>query len=549
MPTLVEKLARWSHQLSYEDIPERVRRKARLQIFSVLAAIHGSYRHEIGKTVVEGVESWAGDGPCTIVPTGKKADLLSAVYANTCLSAALDYDDYLMFGHTGHSAVCVPLAVAEKSRRSLKTALTAQVIANEIEGRLGGAVLVGPHNGQGWSHIHLAGSAAAAAKVLGLSEEKTAHAIAISLYQPTYVLWPGFMGPDSKATTAASPAVIGVQAALLASKGATGPLEIIEHPQGYLARMSYMPTPFFISGLGRSWVTDTLAYKIYPGCAYIDTTVDALLAILSDYRDEKGKDLDPAVVEEVEVRATLLTVEMDQLSKTGGNFDPESPVSVNFSIPANVALVLLHGGLSPDHLGKTELKKNSGLIKKLADKVRLEHDWSLTLSFLEAVDGVLPLEDVLAEIELSKFWKARSSIQEQYGSSMGFGLADLKKLWQETDVKSRLRRYAGSRLRGKGKKAGGGFDLGNCPVHRFTMPFAARVTLRTNTGAVYSKKQDVPHGGPGHPLDITEDFVLKKYICESGKILGTEKANANVKYADDLEVKLTAGKLLDQSSM
>ncbi len=549
MACLVEEMAKWAHALSYEDVPSRVLQKARLQIFSVLGAIHGSYRHEIGKTILSGVESWAADGPCTIVPTGRKVDLLSAIYANTSLSAALDYDDYLMFGHTGHSAVCVPLAMAEKSRRSMKLAITAQVIANEIEGRLGGAVMVGPHNGQGWSHIHLAGAAAAAAKLLGLSEEKTAHAIAISLYQPTYVLWPGFMGPDSKATTAASPAVLGVQAALLASKGATGPLEIIEHPQGYLARMSYMPTPFFISGLGKAWVTDTLAYKIYPGCAYIDTTMDALFDILAEYRDEHGSDLDPDEVDKVLVQATLLTIEMDNLSKTGGTFDPESPVSVNFSIPANVALVLLHGDLSPDRLCKAELKKDRESIKTLASKVKLEHDWSLTVDFLDAINGVLPLQDVLSQVKLKRFVKARSRMQEQYGSSLGFGLADLTKLWKDTDLKSRLKKYAGDRLFKKSGKTDSVFDLGDYPIERFAMPFGARVTLRLSSGAVYSKKQYLPRGGPGHVLDITGDFVLRKYVEECGKNLGSEKANANVKYADDLELTLTAGKLLNQSSM
>ncbi|MFO8057394.1 MAG: MmgE/PrpD family protein [bacterium] len=548
MATLVEDLARFCHGLSYEDIPERVREKARLQVFSVLGAIHGSFRHEIGKTILEGVESWAGEGPCTIVPTGKKTDLLSAIYANASLSAALDYDDYLMFGHTGHSAVCVSLAMAEKAQRSFKTAMTAQIIANEIEGRLGGAVMVGPHNGQGWSHIHLAGSAAAAAKLLGLSEDKTAHAIAMSLYQPTYLLWPGFMGPDSKATTAASPAVLGVQAALLAAKGATGPLDIIEHPQGYLARMSFMPAPFFISGLGRAWVTDTLAYKVYPGCAYIDTTMDALFAILSEYRDENGHDLRAEDVEEVHVQATLLTKEMDNLSKTGGTFDPESPVSVNFSIPANVALLLLHHDLSPDLLSKAELKKNRDAVKEIAGKVRLEHDWSLTADFLEAMDRVLPFRDLLSQVEWKKLIKARSRIQDQYQSSMGFNLADLKELWQQTDLKSRLWKLGRERLSGRRRRTGRKFDLGDYPLHQLTMPFSARVSLRLNNGALYSNKQERPLGGPGHLLDITKDFVLKKYHRESGKNLETEKANANAKHADDLEQKLTVEKLLSQSS-
>ena len=544
--TIITGIADWVSGLEYDHIPERVRDKARLQILSVLAAIHASARHEIGQKVIAAATAWAGDGPCTIIPTGKKADLLTAVWANAALSVALDYDDYLLFGHTGHSAVAVSLAMAEREQKPLALALTAQVAANEIEGRLGAAVTLGPHNGQAWSHIHLAGAAAAAAKILGLSAGAIAHAIAIALYQPTWCLMPGFMGPDSKATTAATPAVTGVQAALLAAAGATGPLDVIEHPQGFLARLSYVPQPWFFTGFGRAWTTDTMAYKIYPGCAYIDTAVDATLKLRAQYRDETGTPLDPDAVESVLVEATLLTVEMDHLSRTGGTFDPLNPVSLNFSIPGNIALALMKGRLTADDLRQSEIVAVKDAMLALAGRVTLKHDWGLTVRFLEAMDETLGLGDLAARLSLGDAIKIRSRAQDQYGSAMGFSLADLREAWGQSPA-ARARVWAG--LKGRvfgGSRAGSrAFDLGSCRLENFRMPFAARVTITIKGGRKLTLTQEVPLAGPGRPAEETRELVAAKYQWEAEAGLDGNKVRALLEAAPALEAKLSVRQLID----
>lgn len=544
MSTFATDIAEWAWALKFSDIPERVIRKAKLQLYSVLAAMHASHRHEIGQEVVDAVSAWAGDGPSTILPAGKKVDVLSAAYANASLSAALDYDDYLLFGHTGHSAVCASLAMAEREGSSIEEMLTAQVIANEIEGRLGATVVLGPHNGQGWSHIHLAGSAAAAAKLMGLSAEQTAHAIGISLYQPTYVLWPGFMGPDSKATTAATPTVTGIQAAILAGKGATGPLDVIEHPQGYMARLSYAPSPHFLSGLGKAWTTDTLGYKVYPGCAYIDTTVDALLEIMRLYSDETGKALSPDDVDEIKVEATLLTVEMDHLSKTGGSFDPVNPVSINFSIPGNLAIVLLTGELNADNLSKKWLSEYGEQIEKFSRKVKLVHDFDMTMDFLSSMDEVLDIRKLLKQMKIQDLVRFRMKAKEQYGSSMGVTVPEvLDAVMGSPKMRSRAWKGITDSARGLFQQTGpavsSGYDLGDRPLENFTMPFSSRVTVTTRSGFSTVYQQDIPIGGPGYPFDKTIDSVLDKYRREADSNLDKGKVHEFIENEENLESKLT----------
>ncbi len=549
MATLIEEIADWVVSVRDTDIPERVKDKARLQQLSTIAAITASARHGIGHKLRDGLARWASPGGCTLLPAGEQVDLLSAVYGHSALSLALDYDDYLFAGHTGHSAVCVSLAVAEQKERSLGEALTAQIVANEIEGRLGAAIALGPHNGQTWSPIHLAGAAAAASRLLGSDVRQTAQALAISLYQPTWVLFPGFMGPDAKATTAATPSVTGVQAALLAAAGATGPVEILEHPQGFLQRFSFVPAPFFLSGFGRSWVTDTLACKIYPGCAYIDTTVDAVLALRQDYEEAAGKPLVPGDVLDVRVDATLLTVEMDLLSRTGGRFDPLNPVSINFSIPGNVALTLLNGRLTTVELSEDFLQHQAGRILSLSARVHLHHDWQLTLELVQALDRTLHLRQAVREIGWKRLLGARKQLQANYDHRLGLSPDDFRQYAMLLrKALGTLPRVIGSQRRKGAKKYffSSSYDLGECALEQFTMPFAARVTMRTRDGRTMTRRQNIPYGGPGRDWEETRRLIGKKLGQETGIDLTGESLEAWLSHSEQTTVNIPVKKFLEK---
>ncbi|MFA5788118.1 MAG: MmgE/PrpD family protein, partial [Actinomycetota bacterium] len=201
--TAVETIAEWAASLSLSDVPETVLSLARAQRRSVLGAIAASAHDAAAMRVLSAVEIWAADGPAPLVGSHRRVKVEDALYGAAALSIALDFDDYVCFGHTGHSAVLVPLLLAAETGSPGSEQLLAQVVANEVEARLGGACLIGPLNGQTWSFIHYAGAALAAGRLLGLDGRRLAQALAISLYQPPRATMPGFMSPDSKLLTAA----------------------------------------------------------------------------------------------------------------------------------------------------------------------------------------------------------------------------------------------------------------------------------------------------------------------------------------------------------
>jgi len=550
MATRIQQIAEWAHSLKYEDIPAPVLERARCQLLNIVAAAHAGAVSPPSRKLLKALKRTDGGGEAPVVATGDNLSLQSALFANTAFSMAHDYDDYLFFGHTGHSAVFASLLVAASEGRDMRDALTAQVIGNEIGGRLGASVLLGPHNGQMWTHIHAVETAAIAARLMGLDTGGMANAMAIALYQPNYALAPGFMGPDTKLLSAAQTSEAGLRAAVLAREGFTGALDIIENPRGFLSQFSYAPMEFMLSGWGKSWVTLSLAYKLVPGCAYIGTTVDALVAILEKFRARNGRDLEPGEVREITVRSSLLTVGMNAMSEQSAGRNPLNPIAVNFNIPVNIAIVLLAGGLGVNNLDPEWLELHREDILSVRRRVKLEHDWEMSVGVMEAVDEVLNLGRVVDAVGLAGLVRARKRAAEHFGEQISLGLKD----WIE------MRKRAGSR--GKqlfGRMAAGAYkrmlgagtsrnkrppDLGECDFSRLKMPFAAEVTLKTADSKEYCERREIPGGAPGRPWDDTARGVREKFEVEAARHLSKEKIGALLERADSLEDTWDAAGLL-----
>lgn len=490
MLSLCEALAEFAVRLRPEDIPERVRRKARAQVLAVLGALYGSAANDDARAVAAAAGARAGQGPARLLPSGAATTVEDALLVAASATMALDFDDYVFAGHTGHSAVLVPLLLGASVGASGREALAAQIVANEIGARLGASMIIGPLNGQMWAPIHAAAAAAAAGRLLGLDASGVADALGIALAAPPLPLMPGFMGSGAKVLTAATPALMGLQAAHLAARGMRGARDIIEGRHGLLARFAYAPAPFFLGGLGRAWLTDTIAYKVYPGCAYIGSTVDALLEILAE------TPIAHEDVERVDVRASLVTVAMQHLSEAHAPEGRLSPVNINFSIPLNVALVLRHGRLDPRVLETASLAREEQALRALAARVHVHHDWGMTLSLGAAVEGSLHLRHALGDLDLGGVLRAR---KELLG---GVALPDarsvrtaLRELWGPLFASGR--RALTTRRSARGSDGREGYDLGRADLEGFTFPFAAHVAVRTRAGRVHEALVRQPRGTPG----------------------------------------------------
>lgn len=550
--TRIQDMAKWVTSLKFSDIPESVKDRARYQILGVVAAAHAGGISPSTKKLIAAVRNWDGGGKFPLITTGEGLSLHGALFADASLSMAHDYDDYLFLGHTGHSAVFTSLLVALKEGKSVGEMIAALVAANEVGGRMGAACLIGPQNGQVWTFIHLVEAAAAASKLMGLDARQTAHAIAIALYQPNLALFPGFMGPDTKILSASQTSLGGLMAAELAREGFTGPLDVIENRQGFLNQFSYAPLEFMLTGYGKSWVTESIAYKLVPGCAYIDTAVDAMMMVLDKFKQKTGRELGPQDVREIEVKASLLTTEMNRMSESHVGQGVLNPISINFSIAANLAIMVLVGDLRVEHLDPDWLELHKEEILALCRRIRLHHDWAMSLGVTEAFRKVLDLGKVVDYVGLAKLVTARRKAMKHIGSDVSLGLKDFAEMRKAAGEEGRdyVRKMAGGLWKGlftakrcTGK--GGPLDLADSDFSKFLMPFAAEVTIKTTDWKEFSARQNIPFGAPGQPWDDTARRVKAKFRRETKRNLSDEQIEWIEEHVDRLEKVASVKELLE----
>jgi len=222
--TDLDEFAAWASSFDIGDAPDDVVHRAALQVASAFAGARAG-------AAVDWVDTTAGSpdqqdqasapaGRTATVVGGGRADPYTAAFTNAAASTVHDYDDYLFMGHTGHSAVFAALAACERAGADGATLLENVVVANELAGRLGAAVAVGPHNGQMWAFIHQAGAAAVAANVEG-DADAIRNAVGMALFNPDYPLDAGFIDGDSKAFVAAKPTAAGLRVGDAAVSGET----------------------------------------------------------------------------------------------------------------------------------------------------------------------------------------------------------------------------------------------------------------------------------------------------------------------------------------
>ena len=551
---IVEQIAEWIQSVKIEEIPPKVIELAQAQKRSVIAAVYASLGDSASQRVLDAVKGWSSPGKIPMAGTDLSVRAEDALYAATALSIAQDYDDYLCFAHTGHSAVLVPAIVGYENGSSGIEQLVAQVIANEVAGRLGGACLIGRQNGQMWSFVHSAASAAACSRLMGLTVQQTAHALALSLYAPPRATMPGFFMPDSKLITAAEPTCAGMRAARMALAGVTGPLDILDSSFGFLSAFSEAPLKGALSGLNEAWVTKTLSIKPYPGCAYVDTLIDAILSL-------EVNDFD--TISEVRIETSLLSYVMDLMSNPyarlngygalGGEYRESAgtrvlptPVTMTFSLRWMAALALINGGVSHVDLQADRLAENATKLYKIAEITTVAHDPALTEEAAASFENILPSRSVVADAGLGRLLRAGIVL----GRDRPQGLNE----WEVARVASRMatgvvrKAATGSvsrlptissnvleKIRKASSRIGRGTHDSTAPdgaldkmgvaqswwnvnaIDSFTMAFPSRVIIRMKDGSELVAKAEVPRGAAGN-LECGPTTVAREKLatCTDG---------------------------------
>ena len=181
MDSSARYLSAYAASLDYRDLPPDTVQEARRRILDSVGCALGAFGAEPCRIAREAAPAVEGPGAATVLGTARSTSPDMAAFANTAMVRYLDCNDSFVSPGGGHPSDMLPavLAAAEAAGASGRAVVAALVLAYEIYGQFARRFAT---REKGWDQglfIGLSG-ACAAGKVLGLSEDRLAHALSIA---------------------------------------------------------------------------------------------------------------------------------------------------------------------------------------------------------------------------------------------------------------------------------------------------------------------------------------------------------------------------------
>jgi 2-methylcitrate dehydratase len=360
--TITAKMAQWAARVCYEDLsPDAIYQCKRFLLDSLGCALGGYGQHDV-KVALQVLDEIAGEGPATIIGTGKKVDPVSASLANALMVRVMDYNDIYWRQDPSHPSDIIPAALAccERAGDSGRELIVGIALGHEFEMRFCEAAFPGIRE-RGWHHATLTAfvSPIVAGRTLHLGWEQIQHAIGISAsHHATLGAVTAGKLTMMKNTVDPMATQSGVFAALLAEKGYTGPEHVVDGKEG----LTHVFGPewkldLLTQGLGESWRITQCGMKAFPTEALTHTPISAVLDLVKEH------DLKPNQVEKIQIRS--LARAADILSDPS-KYDPRTKETADHSLPYVIAAALVDRQVTPrqfnmdrimDPIIRTQLKK------------------------------------------------------------------------------------------------------------------------------------------------------------------------------------------------
>ncbi len=280
------RLAEHAASLKEVRLAPVVEHHARRALVDWFASVLPGGRQSPAKLLAAALHTQAGAGSAIVYAEGGKAtaDLRHAAFINAVASHTVEFDDIHRDSGYHPAAPTIPaaLAAAQAHGASLETLLKAIVAGYEVSCRIGLAVQ--PSHYRMWhttGTVGTFGAATAAAFVLGADASLMAHANALAATM-CGGLQQAFLGDGmSKPMHAGHAADAGVLAALAATAGVTGALDVLHGPAGFAAATSDSTGDWdrAFASLGRGYAIEDITFKNYGCCGHIFPALDAVVAL------------------------------------------------------------------------------------------------------------------------------------------------------------------------------------------------------------------------------------------------------------------------------
>jgi len=301
MSTMTYKLAEFTTGLTYDRIPDDAKAAAKRFVFDSVGCALGGLKQEDPEIYRKVLDFLGGNEHATIIGTSEKMSLVQAALVNSLLIRVMDYNDIYWMQDPSHPSDIIPaaLSVGEYAGKSGAEILTAVVIAYEIEMRLCEFAIPGIRE-RGWHHATLTQFASpfTAGKMLDLSVEQLVQAAGISgsAHGSTGSVTAGKL-TMMKNTVDPLATAAGVEAALLAKEGYSGPEHVLDGKEGLMHCLGDgWDESKMLDGLGETFKITQCGMKAHPTEALTHAPITATLSLI------RNNDLGPDDIAGLEVK-------------------------------------------------------------------------------------------------------------------------------------------------------------------------------------------------------------------------------------------------------
>jgi 2-methylcitrate dehydratase PrpD len=350
--------------LRNKKIDEQSIHQAKRVVADSIGVAYSGVQTETFQLALKAKNDLFGKGDFKIWGTTESLDLPGSVFYNSLSSSSTDFDEghRKAVGHPASLVVPVAMQLGQFLNKTYSEILTAIIVGYEAGTRFSNARFpekVETYSTGRWGAI---ASAATASVLLDLDEEQFMHSLSLA-----FVSSPGMQGGSTDVSTGsmlkegvAWAAQMGLQSALLAKKGVTGPFLFID-------AYDEIDSDKLVGRENNEWLINSNYFKPFACCRWLHTAINLLLEI------KKENDLTDENIEKIEVKIFRRAIDLI------GSKYPNNVVQSQFHLPFVLVCALLFDKVTPMEITPENLK-NSKLLK-LIDKTALMPDDEFTKSF------------------------------------------------------------------------------------------------------------------------------------------------------------------------
>src|SRR6266446_8468458 len=370
MTTQVEALAKYAARASFADLSAESRRQLPIHILDSLACSIAA----LGAGPVDACRAQVGEfgsvGPCALIGGGQ-ANPIYAAFWHTALVRYVDFmDNFLAPTETCHTAdnFGVALTIADYVGCSGRDLMLAVALGYTVQSRL---VDQANFMTSGFDHTaQLAFSLnAAAGRLLGLSEQQIANAIAMAaVSDASFAVVRAKPLSQWKGLASAQSALGAMNALFLARRGVEGPLQVIEGPMG-IDHLLGMKIDIDWDKQGYEGVTESTIKK-YNSMIHTQSAVHCMVELA------KQNKIDPDKVVSIEAEVFQLAFDFAGGGLYGTDKVIRTKEQADHSLPYLLAVALLDGNVMPAQFKPERIIKPDvqNLLKKVS--VRPNHEYT-----------------------------------------------------------------------------------------------------------------------------------------------------------------------------